>query len=204
MTAPAAGGTAAPEVADGPATLVLSRAVMPGHEQAFEEVLRRLAAAVRAFPGQQGLTVLRPQPGGPLTYTIVAHFATQPDMDAWLSSDVRARLVAEADGHAAGGLNSRYLSGLEGWLAQPGSPVVLPPARWKIVVISLAGIAPLLEAVSYLLAPHLAGLPAWSRPLVSAAIVIPLMQYAVMPLLTRAARGFLYPARVHVPPDGAR
>jgi antibiotic biosynthesis monooxygenase (ABM) superfamily enzyme len=192
------------KTARGPATLVLSRAVMPGHEHAFEAILHRLAAEARAFPGHQGLTVLRPQPHGPATYTIVAHFATRQDMDAWLSSGVRARLVAEADLHAAGGLRTRYLSGLEGWLAAPGSPVVLPPARWKIVVISLAGIAPLLEAVSYLLAPHLHGLPAWGRPLVSAAVLIPLMQYAVMPVLTRAARGFLYPGRRPAAPDSAR
>jgi len=31
------------------------------------------------------------------------------------------------------------------------------------VLISLAGIAPLLEAVSYLLAPHLAGMPVLTR-----------------------------------------
>jgi antibiotic biosynthesis monooxygenase (ABM) superfamily enzyme len=66
--------------------------------------------------------------------------------------------VAEADLHSACGLRTRYLSGLEGWLAGPGSPVVLPPARWKIVVISVARIVPLLEAVNYLLAPHLDGI----------------------------------------------
>jgi len=148
--------------------------------------------------------VLRPQPQGPATYTIVAHFATRQDMDAWLSSDVRARLVAEADLHSAGGLRTRYLSGLEGWLAAPGSPVVLPPARWKIVVISVAGIVPLLEVVNYLLAPHLEGMQAWSRPLMSAAVLIPLMQYAVMPVLTRAARGFLYPGRLPAAPGTAR
>ena len=181
------------KTAGGPATIVLAREVMPGHEQAFEAILRQLAAEARAFPGHQGLTVLRPQPAGQATYTIVAHFATGQDMEAWLSSDIRARLVAEADVHSAGGLRTRYLSGLEGWLVPPGSPLVLPPARWKIVVISVAGIVPLLEAVSYLLAPHLAGLPVWVRPLISAAALIPLMQYAVMPLLTRAGRRFLYP-----------
>jgi uncharacterized protein len=83
-------------------------------------------------------------------------------MDAWLASDARARLVAEADLHSADQLHTRYLSGLEGWLAAPGSPVVLPPARWKIVLISMAGIVPLLEAVTYLLAPHLTGVPTWA------------------------------------------
>ena len=57
----------------------------------------------------------------------------------------------------------------------------------------------MLEAVTYLLASRLAGLPAWARPLVSVLIVIPLMQYAVMPLLTRAARPFLYPVRAGQP-----
>ncbi len=207
MTATAAGRqsarTATAHGQGGPATIVLSRAVMPGHEQAFEAVLHRLAAEARAFPGHQGLTVLRPQPRGPATYTIVAHFATWQDLDAWLSSDARAQLVAEADLHSAGALRTRYLSGLEGWLAAPGSPVVLPPTRWKVVIISMAGIVPLLEAVSYLLAPHLAGVPVWGRPLISAAVLIPLMQYAVMPVLTRAARGFLYPARLPAAPDSS-
>ena len=125
MTAPApdrqASRAALAQGTGGPATIVLSRAVMPGHEQAFEAVLHRLAAEARTFPGHQGLTVLRPQPGGPVTYTIVTHLATGQDMEAWLSSDVRARLVAEADLHSAGGLRTRYLSGLEGWLAAPGS-----------------------------------------------------------------------------------
>ena len=145
-------------VTGGPATLVLSARVMPGHEQAFEAVLHQLASEARAFPGHEGLTVMRPQPGGAAMYAVVAHFATGQDMDRWLSSDVRAKLVAEADRHSAGD-SYRYLSGLEGWLAQPDSPVVLPVARWKIVVLSMAGIVPLLEAVSYLLVPHLAGVP---------------------------------------------
>ena len=58
-----------------PATLVLSRAVKAGHEQAFEDVLHRLAAEVRRQPGHLDLTVLAPQPGGPCIYTIVSHFA---------------------------------------------------------------------------------------------------------------------------------
>ena len=185
-----------------PVTLVLSREVKPGHEQAFEEVLHRLAAEVGRQPGHLAVAVLTPPPGGRLIYTIVSHFASQPDVDAWLSNPVRARLIAEADLHASGDLVTRYVSGLEGGLAQPGSPVLVPPARWRIVVISVAGLLPLLEAVTYLLAPRLTGLPVWARPLISVLILIPLMQYVVMPALSRAARGFLYPARPGEPEDG--
>lgn len=48
-----------------PVALVLSRAVRPGHEQAFEEVLHQLAALVRAQPGHLDLTIVRPAPGAP-------------------------------------------------------------------------------------------------------------------------------------------
>ena len=193
QAAPAA--SRSPAAGQLPVTLVLSREVKPGHEQAFEEVLHRLAAEVRRQPGHLAVAVLTPAPGARRIYTIVSHFASQPDVDAWLSDPARARLVAEAGLYAAGDLATRYVSGLEGWLAVPGSPVLVPPVRWRIVVISAVGILPLLEAVTYLLAPRLTALPVWGRPLISVLILIPLMQYVVMPALSRAARGFLYPAR---------
>jgi uncharacterized protein len=99
------------------------------------------------------VAVLAPPPGGRRIYTIVSHFASQPDADGWLSDPARARLVAEAVLHASGDLQTPYVSGLEGWLAQSGSRVLVPPARWRTAVISAIGLLPLLEAVSYLLAP---------------------------------------------------
>jgi antibiotic biosynthesis monooxygenase (ABM) superfamily enzyme len=118
-------------------------------------------------------------------HTIVSHFASGADADAWLAGEARARLVAEADLHAAGELHTRYLSGLEGWLAGRARRPGAGPAR---AVEDRAGLSGRDLAVA-----------AWARPLVSVLILIPLMQYAVMPLLTRAARPFLYPARAGQP-----
>jgi len=197
-------GTAAdPAPVTEPVALVLSRQVRAGHEQAFEEVLHRLAAAVRSQPGHLGVTVLRPAPGGPPIYTIVSHFQTGADAEAGQASPQRARLIAEAGLHAARELQTRYVSGLEGWLAAPGAPVLVPPARRKTALVSAAGSAPLLEAASYRLAPRLATWPVRARPLISVLIMIPLLQYTVMPLLTRASRGLLYPARAPRPAAGA-
>ena len=196
-------GTAAdPAPVTEPVALVLSRQVRAGHEQAFEEVLHRLAA-VRSQPGHLDVTVLGPAPGGPPIYTIVSHFQTGADAEAWQASPQRARLIAEAGLHAARELQTRYVSGLEGWLAAPGAPVLVPPARWKTALVSAAGSAPLLEAASYRLAPRLATWPVRARPLISVLIMIPLLQYTVMPLLTRASRGLLYPARAPRPAAGA-
>jgi uncharacterized protein len=184
----------------GAVTLVLSREVTAGNEPGFEQVLHKIAAEVNRFPGHLDLTVIAPPPGRGRTYTMVSRFASQAAADSWVGSEVRARLVAEADQYAAGELRTRYLSGLEGWLSQPGAAVVLPPARWKIAFISVIGILPLLEFVNYAVAPYLASLPLWSRTVVVTPVLIVVMQYAVMPALTRAARGFLYPAAPHGSP----
>lgn len=186
---------------DSPVTLVLSRTVRAGHEQAFEDVLRRLTVEVRRQPGHLAVATLAPPPGCPPIYTIVTHFATRSEADAWLSSQSRARLVAEAGLHSSGDLQTRYVSGLEAWLTRPGSKVIVPPARWRTVVLSALALLPLLEAISYLLAPRLAALPVWARPLISVVIVIPLMQYVVMPALVRPARGFLYPGQAGQPKE---
>jgi antibiotic biosynthesis monooxygenase (ABM) superfamily enzyme len=172
---------------------VLSRTVSAGDEHEFEEVLRQLVAEVRRQPGHLAVTVLEPA-GAPAIYTIVSNFASQRDADAWLASPIRARLIAEADLYSSGALQTRHVSGLEAWLTSPGTPVLVPPARWRVIVVSALALLPLLEAISYLLAPRLAGLPVWSRSLISVAIVIPVMQYLVMPAVTRATRGFLYPS----------
>jgi len=104
-----------------PVTLVLSREVRAGHEEAFEEVLHRLAAEVGRQPGHLDVTVLRPPRGAAPLYDRVAlrqprrrrRVAGQPGPD---------RLVAEAGLHAAGELRTRYLSGLQGPLAAPCVP----------------------------------------------------------------------------------
>jgi antibiotic biosynthesis monooxygenase (ABM) superfamily enzyme len=176
----------------GPVTLVLTRHARPGCEEPFEAVLRRISAYARGFPGHQGVTVVRPAVGG-APYTILAHFADPAAADAWLADGERVRLVAEAGRYADDGLEVRTLSGLEGWVRPPGQPVVVPPPRWKVAVATWVGILPVLEVVFFTLVPRLAVLPPPLRPVVLSAVLIPVMTYAVMPLVTRLLRPFLYP-----------
>ena len=54
-----------------------------------------------------------------------------------------------------------------GW-PRPGTPALVPPARWKTTLVSAAGIVPLLEVVGYCVAPRpsllAAGAAAGLRP----------------------------------------
>jgi len=180
-------------------TRVLSRQVKTGHEQAFEAVLRGLAAEVSCQPGHLDATVLKPRPGGPPSCTIASYPARCQDADAWPSSKIQARLVAEAKVHSGGCPQAQHLSGLEGRLAAPGAPVLVPPARGRPRWSPRSGSCRCRKLAGYCVAPRLSPLPVGARPLVFVLIVIPVTQYAVMPLLTRAARPFLYPALAREP-----
>jgi len=86
-------------------TVVWSRRAKPGRQAALENVIDRLAQAMSSATGYEGVVSLRPQPGHPPIYTMVARFASQSDLDAWVSSEIRGRLYAEAEGVSVGGLN---------------------------------------------------------------------------------------------------
>jgi antibiotic biosynthesis monooxygenase (ABM) superfamily enzyme len=93
--------------------------------------------------------------------------------------------------------------GPAGGLARRPGRAGAGPAQWKAALVCAAGILPLPGLVSYLLSPRQAALPAWALPLISVVIVTSLMQYVVMPPLTHAARGLLYPPRAPQPTGGA-
>lgn len=165
-----------------------------GCEQAFEAVLERLAREALRYPGHEGVTVLRPQPGGS-TYTIVIHFRSKPELAAWTSSEVRARLIAEADSLCEGGIEVQELSGLEGWFRLPGAPVIIPPPRYKIAAVTWLAIMPLTILLGALATPFLRFLPPLARPAPLTLVSIVLMTYLVMPEMTRLFRFWLYPGR---------
>jgi len=69
-------------------------------------------------------------------------------------------------------------------------------------LVSAVGIVPLPETGRLLRCPAAIAASRGARPLVFVLIVIPVTQYAVMPLLTRAARPFLYPVLAREPRGG--
>jgi Integrase core domain/Antibiotic biosynthesis monooxygenase len=112
--------------AAGPVALVLSRQARPGHERAFEEVLHSLAGAVRGQPGHLDVTVLQPAPGGlppaarPSTPSCRTSEPVRTPMAGWPAHSGRGwspRLACTRPGE----LQTRYVSGLEGWPAVPGA-----------------------------------------------------------------------------------
>src|SRR5207247_3863188 len=145
--------------ADDPVTVLYSRRVKPGREADFETWARGIVAAARQFPGHLGASVL--DAPGSREYHILFTFADRRSLRAWLDSDERRRWLARVDELLEADRGLQQLTGLETWFKLPGANVATmkPPPRWKMWLVSIAAVYPLVLLFQALLVPRMSGLP---------------------------------------------
>jgi uncharacterized protein len=175
---------------DLPITAVVTRSVTPGHEREYEDWARRVTAASARF-GATGHTHISPD-AGTTRRVLIAQFPDESHAKAWDESEERSQLVAEAAQFST--MDIQRVSGLETWFTLPGEKAIIPPPRWKQLLVTLIGAYPLVVLVSAFVMPHLLRWPLLVRSAVLPVILLTLMTYAVMPQLTRLFHGWLYPS----------
>lgn len=173
-----------------PVTVLVARRVAPGREREFEDWVEGLLRLAATFPGFLGGGVLRP-PSSEHEWQVVYRFADAAGQRRWESSPERAAALGDARDFTSE-VGVARASGLETWFALPGRTAPAPP-KWKMALVTLAAIYPLALLINVLLVPRTATWPLLLRPVVFAGILVPLMTWVVMPRLTRAVRGWLYP-----------
>jgi len=176
-------------------TTVVTRTVRPGNEQAYENWLHRVGQTAHRYAGHQGIDVLRPRTPGGRDYVLIFRFDTLEHLDAWNASDERNALVAEANELCEGTPEVQRLTGMEGWFTLPGAPVVKPPTRWRMAVVTWLAAFPLIQILSRVLLPLLDWAPPIVRGAALGAAMVILMTYVVMPRFTWLFKGFLFPKR---------
>lgn len=188
--APAGARTAADE----PVTVLYSRRVKPGREADFEAWAHGVVAASRQFPGHLGASVL--DAPGSREYHILFTFADRKSLRAWLDSEERRRWLARVGELLEADRGLQQLTGLETWFKLPGSnvPTMKPPPRWKMWLVSIIAVYPLVLAFQALAVPRMAGLPLSLRALMFPVVLLTLMTFVVMPVVTRLLRRWLGPA----------
>lgn len=78
-------------------TIVVSRRVLPGKEREFERWNDRIRAAAESFPGHLGSEAQPPSEAHPDEWMVIYRFATAEQLDAWMDSGIRHRLIEEGD-----------------------------------------------------------------------------------------------------------
>lgn len=182
-------GTAAP------LTVVVTRRVRPGHTAEFVRLTSGMRAAAATFPGHMGGFVIPPEAPEQDCWRTLFAFDTQAHLDAWTHSAERAEWLQRMAPltHSEGAV--RVLSGLETWFALPAAQTKTPPPRWKMALVTLSGIFPLVLLASYTVTPLFTSW--WPQPLAvlaATALIVIAMTWLVMPLLARLFAAWLYPA----------
>jgi hypothetical protein len=170
-------------------TVTVARRVAAGREVEFETWAEALTRAASRFPGFLGAGLLRPGHVGE-DWHVVYRFDSARHLADWEESAGRAALLEDAE-HLMETTGVHRVTGLETWFALPGRTAPAPP-RWKMFVVSMAGIYLLQVLFSVVVGPFVAG---WLLPLRVAALatsVSALMTWAVMPWLAQLLAGWLY------------
>lgn len=82
---------------------------------------------------------------------------------------------------------------LERWLDSTERAAMKPPPRWKMWLVTVAAIYPLILLLFGLLSPVISEWPLPLRALIFPVILVTLMTYVVMPPVMRLLRGWLAP-----------
>jgi antibiotic biosynthesis monooxygenase (ABM) superfamily enzyme len=181
-----------PAGASGPITTTVTRRVKLGHEAAYEEFLEGIIGAASRYPGYLGVEVFRPSSGSD-EYRIVYRFDGPGDLHRWLDSGEHAGWLERAEPHVIGPMQTSFLTGLESWFTLPDRPGAPPPPPYKMALLTWITIFPVITLVVLALDPVLTGLALVPRLAITTAVTVPLMTWIVMPRVTRALRGWLFP-----------
>jgi len=174
-----------------PAVAVFARRVRVGREAEYERLAREAIAAAETFPGNLAATMLHER--GTPDYTLVYSFADRHSLGKWLDSGARRRFGAEADAISDAHQKLQDVTGLETWFMLPRRETIKPPPRWKMWLVSLLALYPLVVVFQRWLAPEVKTWPLLARAAVFPLILLTLMTYLVMPQVTRLLRAWLYP-----------
>ena len=173
-------------------TVVVSRTVYPGHEEEYDEWVKRLVKAGAEAPGNTGVTTLIPQHGQTGLYHVLFRFKDQNSVTAWENSEIRRSLTEEANAFSRS--YRQAATGLETWFNIPDCPQLETPPHWKMALVTFIavyivsiGIIPLMWVIDH----H--KLNFFLENIVVSAAIVAALTWIVMPFFSRVLfRKWLY------------
>lgn len=175
-----------------PVTVEIITQARVGREADYEDWISGITRAAMRFKGHLGTNVYRPASGG-RTYRVVFKFDRERNLERWEVSEERREWYERAEDLVEGKPRVERISGLETWFTLPDQGAIVPPPRYKMAVVTLLAIFPLIVVLTATLVPHLDALPTLLATVVTSSLLVTLMTWIVMPAMTRLFRKWLYP-----------
>ncbi len=184
---------------DPPVTVVITRRVKPGCERAFEEFISGITAAAMTFEGHLGTNVFRPSHPRDNEYKIIFKFDRASNLRIWQKSECRRQWLARAESLRLEPPTIKVITGLETWFTLPSPKSIIPPPRYKMAIVTLLALFPLIQLANLTLVPllELLPLPDLLQRLIVTGILVLLMTYVLMPRMTKLFSRWLYPQKLY-------
>ena len=168
-------------------TTVIYHRVKEGDMDAYRRWQPRITAACSEFAGYLDTQLVEP---GIITqhdneFVLIFRFESKELLKKWIDSDIRKKLIKEAESFTVGQPEIAVFTGLEHWFAQgDGTP------RYKMTVITFIAIWPL---VHFLPGPinQMLNFGAFANEVITTAIIVVTMSYVALPLACKLFRPWL-------------
>jgi antibiotic biosynthesis monooxygenase (ABM) superfamily enzyme len=191
--------TGGSKVDDPLVTVVVTHRVNPELVDEFLAWQQRAAQVEGTFEGFRGTELFRPIEGVQDEWTALYRFDTAAHLDAWLTSDKRATLLAE--GERFSDFELRTVDNSFGsWFAfdERGNEAP-PPSEIKSAIAVWVGLYPCVVLLSLLLSPL--KMPLWLGLLVGNLLSSLVMSFFVMPRYVNPALGWWLRPKADAPAD---
>ncbi len=176
---------------DTPVTIIVKRRPKPDRIDDFEKVMSGTTKDAMTFEGHLGANILRPTSADDY-YRIVFKFDSMRNYLAWEGSEIREQWLQRYAEVTLGEQELEILSGLETWFTLPGGEALVPPPKYKMMVVIFISIFPLSLLLGYGIRPFISELHIISQSAIMSLILVLLMTYIVMPLTSKVFHRWLH------------
>ena len=177
------------------ATNIISEIVKPGSQQDFEAWSKRINKVVAQQPGFISSDILRPRDKNHLEYIIIIRFETHDTLNIWRTSETFKAIFKDVEPHLVSYQSQQQSHGIEQWfeLSEHEMHQAAKPSFYKLVLMGIIAVYPLVLLSNFALGPVTSNLPYWLAILISVIFISLLMTYPVMPLISKVLSPWLYP-----------
>lgn len=177
-----------------PVTVIVKHRVVPGKETEYETWAEGITSAARQFDGYLGVNFIRPSSADTPDYILIFKFNSYENMQRWEESSERAGWKEKRRHLTLNEPEIHRFKGWDYWFTLPPAAKVAP-SRYKMALITVFSLYPLALCVPMILNPLIGWMPLGFVVLITAAVIVPMMMYFVMPTMVRLFSWWLYPGK---------
>ncbi|WP_444893540.1 antibiotic biosynthesis monooxygenase [Microbulbifer sp. TRSA001] len=175
-----------------PVTIVISKSVKPEYFREYMEWQEKINEAIKAFPGFLGGGLTKPIKGVQDDWVVVFRFDSNKHLDNWLDSDEHQKLVKLGKGFFRDVNVKRIGHGFEDWFTHARGRANNPgPAQWKMAMLVLLMLYPIVMAIEIWLLPLVKDLPFASTNFVVSMLIVSSLSWVAIPAMTKVFRVWL-------------